>query len=219
MQVFFQDMQLFLISKQSSVLERWQQLLRDKQPQAVGLSVLTSGRINRGDILIVHLSSIGMDLCSQAFIYKQQYPSVHLIICTDVPAEKEGLQVLQSGANGYVNTYVTESLFAEVLACVEAGNIWAGPELLQSLLKQLLDNVPATAKKITASAENLFEKLSVREKDVLAVLVSGASNKEIAKELDITERTVKAHLSSIFQKTGVQDRISLILKARDQSEI
>ena len=46
---------------------------------------------------------------------------------------------------------------------------------------------------------------------MLSVLITGASNKEIARELDITERTVKAHLSSIFQKTGVSDRVALVL--------
>jgi DNA-binding NarL/FixJ family response regulator len=153
-------------------------------------------------------------------ILKKRNPTALIVICTDVPNEQEGVKVLQFGANGYTNTYITDSLFSEVIATVEAGNIWVGPELLQSLLKHLLvDASDKEQKHAPRSPDDIFEGLSSREKEVVSVLVTGVSNKTIARELDITERTVKAHLSSIFQKTGIADRISLILRAKEQSRL
>ncbi len=210
-------MQVFLIGKQFSVLERWKVLLREKHPRNIDVSNLSPLDIKSEDFLIVHLSSLDQGCRTKIFNYKKQQPSTNLIICTDVPSAEEGMQVLQSGADGYVNTYITESLFKEVIHAVTAGNIWAGPDLLQTLLKNLLHKTSATVKESTSvGGEKAFEGLSEREKEVLSVLVNGASNKEIARELEITERTVKAHMSSIFQKTGAPDRISLILMVKDQ---
>jgi len=208
-------MQLFLIGKQLSVVERWKMLLREKQPRHIDVSDLSSLVVKPEDILIVHLSSVGSETCAEIFNYKKQHPSTPVVFSSDVPNEIEGIKVLQSGGNGYVNTYVTESLFIEVIQTVAAGNIWAGPDLLQSLLKKLL-HTPYVKGESVSDSDTGFTNLSAREKDVMSVLVKGASNKEIARELEITERTVKAHMSSIFQKTGAPDRISLILMAKDQ---
>ncbi|WP_420554295.1 helix-turn-helix domain-containing protein [Neptuniibacter marinus] len=206
-------MQLFFISNRPKVLERWYHLLGDWSPETVGANEVAA-KLANGGLLLMHLSSVN-DIESQlVFSYKKNNPKSILIVCTDTPNEEEGVEVLQLGANGYTNTYVTGSLLLEVVKTVLRGDIWAGPELLQKLLRRLLRNLPASNSKVdTAESVDCFDGLSSREQEVLSVLVTGASNKEIARELDITERTVKAHLSSIFQKTGLSDRVSLVLLA------
>lgn len=211
-------MKLFFIGNRPKVLERWGELLSDWHPQLLEVDQISPSIISGNDILMLHLTSIEADAKEKIFSFKLQHPSTILIVCTDAPEEKEGVEVLQSGANGYTNTYVTGSLLSEVVTTVLRGDIWAGPELLQKLLKRLLGNYSAADRKVdTTETVNCFENLSSREQDVLSILVTGVSNKEIARELNITERTVKAHLSSIFKKTGASDRISLILKAKQGS--
>jgi DNA-binding NarL/FixJ family response regulator len=206
-------MQLFFISNRPKVLERWNKLLSDWQPESVDVDDIAE-KLTDGGVVMMHLSSTEKVESQLVFSYKQHNPNLILIVCTDAPNEEEGVEVLQLGANGYTNTYVTGSLLLEVVKTVLRGDIWAGPELLQKLLRRLLSNMPVTNSKVdTAESVDCFEGLSSREQEVLSVLVTGASNKEIARELDITERTVKAHLSSIFQKTGVSDRVSLALLA------
>ncbi len=207
-------MKLFLIGNRPNVLQRWSEILQESQPQVLPVSELTAGRVSKGDMVIIHLSSIAPSSYNDIFRFKAENPSVLLIVATDVPEENEGLKALQAGANAYINAFITQSLFFEVLKTIKNGDIWAGPELLQKLLKMLLTNSQPESEPLALEIENdLFKDLSAREKDVLSVLVTGVSNKEIARSLDITERTVKAHLSSIFQKTGAVDRISLILMA------
>ncbi|PIE25482.1 MAG: helix-turn-helix transcriptional regulator [Neptuniibacter caesariensis] len=208
-------MKLFFIGNRVKVLERWKKSLMDWLPSVTKVSELESLlQIERQIVVLAHLSSMSESDIQLLFSISKDNPSVILVACTDAPNEEEGISALQSGANGYTNTYVTGSLLTEVVKAVLRGDIWAGPELLQRLLKRLLSNPPATGSKVdTAESVDCFDGLSSREHDVLSVLVTGASNKEIARELDITERTVKAHLSSIFQKTGVTDRVALVLKA------
>lgn len=206
-------MKLFFAGNRPKVLERWNKLLSDWQPESVDVRDIST-TLAGGGILMVHLSSTDKVDSQLIFSFKQHNPNLILIVCTDAPNEEEGVEVLRSGANGYTNTYVTGSLLLEVVKTVLRGDIWAGPELLQKLLRRLLSNMPVPDSKVdTAETLDCFEALSSREQEVLSVLITGASNKEIARELDITERTVKAHLSSIFQKTGVSDRVSLVLLA------
>ncbi len=207
-------MKLFCVSNRPKVLARWKSLLNKWQPDIVEAGAVQN-RLDSGVcIVLLHLSSLSEGEKQQLFNLKTKFPSTILVVCTDIPNETEGVEVLQLGANGYTNTYVTGSLLSEVVKTVLRGDIWAGPELLQKLLRRLLSNPPVTNSKVdTAESVDCFDGLSSRERDVLSVLVTGASNKEIARELDITERTVKAHLSSIFQKTGASDRVTLALMA------
>ncbi|WP_299179184.1 response regulator transcription factor [uncultured Neptuniibacter sp.] len=208
------NMKLFCVSNRPKVLARWKSLLNKWQPDIVEAGAVQN-RLDSGVcIVLLHLSSLSEGEKQQLFNLKTKFPSTILVVCTDIPNETEGVEVLQLGANGYTNTYVTGSLLSEVVKTVLRGDIWAGPELLQKLLRRLLSNPPVTNSKVdTAESVDCFDGLSSRERDVLSVLVTGASNKEIARELDITERTVKAHLSSIFQKTGASDRVTLALMA------
>lgn len=211
-------MQLFFVGNRPKVLERWFKLLKDWQPTVVDASELSYHLAKtEQNIILLHLSSMDYESSQLVFSLKRDNSHAILIVCTDTPSEDEGIAVLQSGANGYTNTYVTGSLLSEVVKTVLRGDIWAGPELLQKLLKRLLSGSPVTDSKVdTAETIDCFEGLSSRENEVLSVLVTGASNKEIARELGITERTVKAHLSSIFHKTGVTDRLALVLLANKQ---
>ena len=207
-------MKLLFIGNRPKVLERWHYLLSDWQPVMMTAHELSAQNSQGNEVILMHLSSISVADIKLVFSFRRNNPKAILIACTDTPNEAEGIEVLQSGANGYTNTYVTGSLLSEVVKTVLRGDIWAGPELLQQLLKRLLNTNTATDSKVdTAESESFFKDLSSREQEVLSVLITGASNKEIARELDITERTVKAHLSSIFQKTGANDRIALVLLA------
>lgn len=211
-------MKLFFIGNRPKVLERWHKLLADWRPEEIQPHEINEKfSTSENGVFLFHLSSVDEESSQLVFSFKRDNPDAILVVCTDTPNEIEGVEVLQKGANGYTNTYVTGSLLSEVVKAVLRGDIWAGPELLQKLLRRLLSNNPATNSKVdTAESVDCFDGLSSRELDVLSVLVTGASNKEIARELDITERTVKAHLSSIFKKTGASDRVSLVLLARRQ---
>jgi DNA-binding NarL/FixJ family response regulator len=131
-------------------------------------------------------------------------PRCPLVVLSNVPADEEGLAVLEAGAAGYTNSLAIPELLQQVAAVVENGGLWVGPNLMLRLIS-------AMAGHSTQLNSNHLNKLSAREKEVALAVAGGASNKEIARQLEISERTVKAHLSAAFERLGVRDRLQLSL--------
>jgi two-component system nitrate/nitrite response regulator NarL len=139
-------------------------------------------------------------------------PRCPLVILSNVPSDEEGLAVLEAGAAGYTNSLAIPEVLRQVAAVVENGGLWVGPNLLQRLLA-------AMAIRSTQINNNQLSKLSAREKEVALAVAGGASNKEIARRLEISERTVKAHLSASFERLGVRDRLQLSLLINGSPEV
>jgi two-component system nitrate/nitrite response regulator NarL len=131
-------------------------------------------------------------------------PGCSIVVLSNVPGDDEGLAVLEAGAVGYTNALAIPEVLRQVAAVVENGGLWVGPNLLQRLIGGM-------AMRTTQINNDQLDKLSAREKEVALSVAGGASNKEIARRLDISERTVKAHLSAAFERLGVRDRLQLSL--------
>ncbi|MFB9157177.1 response regulator transcription factor [Chromobacterium violaceum] len=129
-----------------------------------------------------------------------------VVALSSSPNDAEGMHWLQLGAAGYAHAYAGADELREIAAGVAAGGTWLGRSLLLRLCQRFGALVPPSEQ------AGWRERVSSREAEVIAILKQGRSNKEIARELDITERTVKAHLTAIFQKFGVEDRLQLLLK-------
>ena len=116
---------------------------------------------------------------------------------------------MNSGVVGYCNGHAAPVVLRQVADTVLGGGVWVGQRLLQRLLAGVA-RVAAqkyAQPQLSAWAYGLTE----REIEVARAVASGASNKEIASLLDITERTVKAHLGSVFDKLKLRDRLQLTL--------
>lgn len=136
-----------------------------------------------------------------------------IVVLTNNPDQGEALLALSQGAVGYCHAYSPSEVLAEVRAVICHGGVWLGRELLQRLIAVSTELVGNQSKQV-AEALGL---LTQREKEVALKASKGLSNKEIAKALDITERTVKAHLSSSFERLGIKDRLQLALMLNDKS--
>jgi len=145
------------------------------------------------------------DPVSLAALYAH-YPLARVLVLSPMPNFAEGVMLLQSGARGYGNSYMQKVHFEQAVATIENDAVWIYPELMQELILQ--------GSKAVVSNEDVLEPLSMREREVAKELEKGLSNKEIASALTITERTVKAHLSSIYEKLGVSDRLALAVLLR-----
>ena len=130
-----------------------------------------------------------------------------LIILADEPGEEDALAALGAGASGYCNAHAAPEVLQQVATVVENGGLWVGQRLLQRLLAGTARLLPPPAAEGSAWSASLTE----REREVAIAVAQGASNKEIARQLDITERTIKAHVGAILEKLGVRDRLQLSL--------
>ena len=145
-----------------------------------------------------------------------------VIVLSNHPDNEEALALFSAGVRGYCNAHATAANLRQVASVVQAGGLWIGEALMQRLLASThaaMSRLPVAALPPDDTAGAPADRLSVltkRELEVARAVASGSSNKEIARQLDITERTVKAHVGAVFQKLGVRDRLHLSLLVNRQ---
>ena len=135
------------------------------------------------------------------------YKNAKIVVLANTPNHTESLYALSLGARGYCHAYSEPTVLNEIKTVIINGGIWLGQEFLQRLIEvstKLAGNRPEYV-------QSLLEKLTKREKEVAVEAAKGLSNKEIARVLSITERTVKAHLAATFERLGAKDRLQLAL--------
>jgi len=129
-----------------------------------------------------------------------------VIVLERVPELVTGKMLISKGVKAYGNSRMLKLHYDQMLQTVIDGKIWTYPELTIALAKE------AKRSTLSQEAEALIEhRLTEKEKEVVYAILEGLTNDAIASELDITLRTVKAHISSIFTKLHINDRVSLIL--------
>lgn len=132
-----------------------------------------------------------------------------LLALTAVPSLQEAVGLLQTGVRGYGNRKMRQENLFLALETVRTGHIWLPPEILT----RLIDLIPRE-KTGSISEEDLFAGLSKREKEVAGYVAQGMTNQTIAEKMFVSLRTIKAHLSSIYDKTGLRNRLELGLSLR-----
>lgn len=133
---------------------------------------------------------------------------VRYIVMHDEPSDAAGLAALGQGAAGYCNTHVAPELLQTIADVVRSQGLWVGESLLNRLIGGLATRLPAAARQHEHPA---LAALTERERAVALGVARGDSNKLIARELNLAERTIKAHLTRAFDKLGVRDRLQLAL--------
>ncbi len=132
-----------------------------------------------------------------------QRNDLNLLVLSDNPNFEEGSKLLVMGIKGYGNSFMFKLHFDQAISMIQSGNVWLSPSFVQEMITQI--------KSDKMDYHAILEKLTEREREIALHVSDGMSNKEIAIALDITERTVKQHMSHIFEKLNVSDRLSLAL--------
>ena len=204
-------MNLILCSAQTGLRERWFAALASDYTvyQAASLqdlAILVRQRIAL-DLLFVHRPLVDAEVV--AYIHRSA-PACRLFLLSDRPDEDEGLAFLRLGIVGYANSYMSDARLREAARTVAAGGVWINQQLMQRLIAQTAPADRAGADSHDPPRQPLGN-LSNREYQIAGLVAEGLSNLEIAEQLGITERTVKAHLGAIYAKTSTRGRLGLAL--------
>lgn len=171
---------------------------------------LSTGRLDtlpRGDALVWALLPAGSSVERAVGDLRKTLGGRPLVVLADEPSDAEALAALSAGAAGYCNGHAAPQVLQQVAQVVGNGGIWVGQGLLQRLLTATARLVP-----VPGPADGAWRQaLTAREQEAAVLLAAGASNKEIARELAISERTVKFHVSAMLEKLAVRDRLQLSL--------
>jgi two-component system nitrate/nitrite response regulator NarL len=135
--------------------------------------------------------------------------SPHVILLTAAIDKADIVKALQLGARGVVLKESATAMLLKAIRIVMAGGYWVGRESVSDLLLALrsLSSVPERGDQLPAFS------LTQRELQIVGLIVAAAGNKKIAETLSISEKTVKHHLTNIFEKLGVSSRLELALFA------
>lgn len=133
------------------------------------------------------------------------YYNIQILIFNAVPEVHHASSVLNKGIKGYENSYIAKENLLKMLQGIENGSLWLFTDLTHFVINQYVQTIDKTQ-------PEFLHLLTQREKDIALMISDGLSNKEIAQEMKIALSTVKGHVSHIFEKADVTDRISLALK-------
>ncbi|MNX83823.1 Transcriptional regulatory protein DegU [compost metagenome] len=137
-------------------------------------------------------------------VWAASLSGLHVVVASASPNDEQGTQALGAGAHGYCHSYAQAAALSQALEVVASGGIWMGRSLVSRLLRL-----------VSERAQDSYPwdggLLTERELTVARYAASGQANAQIAEALGITERTVKAHLSAVFEKLEVTDRLQLAL--------
>ena len=137
-----------------------------------------------------------------------QNDQILTVAASSNPTDDEAMKALDAGCVAYCHAFSAASTLKQVREVVEAGQVWIG----KSLMQRLLHNVNRVASKLPSPDLVWREGLTRREVEVAILAANGASNSSIAVQCQISERTVKAHLSAVFDKLNISDRLQLALR-------
>ncbi|MFD1863260.1 response regulator [Planococcus chinensis] len=164
-------------------------------------AVEMAGRLNP-DIVLMDLVMPEMDGIQATRKIKEQHPGIIVLMLTSFSDRDHVLPAMEAGAAGYQLKDIEPDELVESIRSLMRGENTLHPKATSQLAKGPADPVP-----------HMVNLLTPREKEVLAELTKGKSNREIASALFVTEKTVKTHISNIFTKLEVQDRTQAALYA------
>lgn len=202
-------MKIVLCSANDSIRERWRSILQKHSYSVYQASsphmLQTMVHKNEQYLFLIHQPF--MDFQAVGRLCRIQ-DAFKVFVLSDNPAVEDGIALMQRGAVGYANTYISEGRLVEAIKTVRSGRVWFTQEVLARLIQAVHARKKGTA---AGDSHKLPESLTEREREIALLIARGLSNKVIAEQLYISERTVKSHLSSIFAKTAVQSRLKLAL--------
>src|SRR5438309_1421093 len=155
------------------------------------------------DVVLMELVMPNMDGVDATSRIKEQQPDTHVIVLTSFLDDERVVPAIKAGATSYLMKDVAAPDLARAIRGARAGQAQLHPEVAKRLMQQV-----TAPRKPDAGAQ-----LTEREREVLRLLAEGRSNKEIARALVVSERTVKGHVSNILGKLGLQDRTQAALFA------
>ncbi len=160
----------------------------------------------RPDIVLMDIRMAKMDGVQATREIKAKFPNVHVIALTNYDDDEYVFDCLRYGASGYLLKDVGSEDLVKAIKSAAQGESLVDPSVLSKVLTQFRHMA-------RDGPDHTDNKLSPREQEVLEALTAGLSNKEIAQKLYITEKTVKAHFSSIYRKLNVTSRSQAIIDA------
>lgn len=163
---------------------------------------------NKIDVILMDLGLPDFNGIETTEKIKKSHPNIKVLILTSHEKKEEVLDSLKAGASAYCSKDINPDKLIEIVKSVLNGDAWFDAKVAQYVIE-----AASSGSKIHHEDSNNDSNLTSREKQVLGLIVEGFNNQDIAKKLDVSINTTKAHVCNILQKLSVQDRTQAAIKA------
>jgi DNA-binding NarL/FixJ family response regulator len=163
----------------------------------------------RPDVVLMDLRMPRVDGVEATRRIKTAHPAVQIVVLTTYSDDESVFAALQAGARGYLTKDAGAEEIARAIDAVRGGDAQLDPSVQRRLVDALATGVQPSRRR----RGDLPDGLTQREAEVLTLIAGGRSNAEIARELFISEATVKTHINNLFSKAGVRDRAQAVTYA------
>lgn len=204
---------ILLASASSATLAHWNQ-------GQLGLNaVLTVNELDalkivlvqiRPQVLLLDFDFPGLDGPKGFAGLRKLHPATKIIALTGAISDETELALFKTGVRGCCRSDIDPQILKRIVLAVQQGELW----IRRTLTHRLLDELGVVSRETTEASQtrvNLLADLTQREREIATLIGSGENNKQIARRLAIAEGTVKAHLTEIFRKLDIADRLKLAL--------
>jgi DNA-binding NarL/FixJ family response regulator len=161
------------------------------------------------DVVLMDVRMPVMNGVESTRLIKEEYPDIKVLMLTTFDDDQYVVEALRLGAVGYLLKDMPPVELISAVRAVHEGGVLISPKVATKLVKKIVS--PAGKEKDasnpTINSNSWVQELSEREKRILQLMAQGLDNKEIGKTLFIAEQTVKNHVSIIYSKLGVRDRV------------
>lgn len=207
------ETRLFIVIPEKSRLD----LIKQALPEEYEINefddlnaLLAANEVEAPPIILCHQSLFEGDYNHQLSTLTQQFDRSRVLIIGPSRPMASQVAALKQGARGYFDQDLPLEKLHDAMQLIIKGEVWVERHVISGLIDELTHKP-----KISDAQRQSLETLSPKEMEVANLVSHGATNKMIARQMNITERTVKAHLTAIFQKMNLPDRLSLAILFRD----
>jgi DNA-binding NarL/FixJ family response regulator len=180
-----------------------------------GARVLAAVREHRPDVVLMDIRMAEMDGITATAALRRLDPPPQVIVLTTFQADEQVMSALRAGANGFLVKDTPPAEIINAVRVVATGDAIISPSVTRILLSHFSD---AEASERRRAAAQRLAALTDREREVAAAIGSGASNAEVAASLFMSEATVKAHVSRLFTKLNVVNRVQIAIVVHDADQ-
>jgi two-component system, NarL family, nitrate/nitrite response regulator NarL len=212
---------VIVTSADASVRKRWLAALNAqvKLYEATDLQQVERVlNVQQADLIILDAALLGKDALQPLSRLTLKAPDMRILMMRDNRHDADRILAIKAGVVGYCEHDPSPAVICKVVAAIRQGEVWLPRALITRLIDDFADTVTDSGKAALSEEQRQgLSSLTAREFEVARLVHKSANNKIIARELNISERTVKAHLSAIFRKLQVANRVRLALYFKELS--
>src|SRR5690242_3111158 len=174
-----------------------------------GAEAVKKAQQAKPDVVVMDINMPGMDGIAAAKQIKECCPDTGVVVITAYDDDRRMFEAIQAGVAGYVLKDDDPQTMLQAVGSAAEGKAFLPPPIVKRVLEGMAGALAGKAD----SADRSITPLSAREQGVLRLMAEGKRNREIAKELFISERTVGNHITNIYNKLGIYDRSQAVVYA------